>query len=485
MKQDLFDWLNSTHTDNTSENEGTSENVIPPLLLVPVSGELPDFEPEEPHPENSAPTETNTPQSEIYAPSESQEPHITTSGQARITAFNEAWQGTFTEELQASPEDEDIEPENTTDVQENTPQPENIPDIQDDTPQPENIPPEESYADSQEYDSFPDEEHTSVLNQAWHNAAGLSINFTEPPQEMWTDIDSDDDDEPKDYEENMSLQGDAYIPVPKHGANFTQRLQATLQGRKDRAAKKRELDAENASQHPYFQKAVIFCGVLLMALGFGYFGLWFIQRETPDGINQRAARLYEQGKFDEAENLYHRGYNRYPHVLGFLTGMARSAEKAGRTQTAIAAWTEYVSSLPKNDTEHRRAAQEELDRLIPGHPRKNSQPAPKTAQTLIPAKPAPQKSALPKLPEVRAMTFHEVLAEGNNAYNIGMFSRAIANFHKAHAIRENDIRPYIGLAASYRAKGLFFDAKRMLDEARRKFWHHPTLEVERYFLRRE
>ena len=83
------------------------------------------------------------------------------------------------------------------------------------------------------------------------------------------------------------------------------------------------------------------------------------------------------------------------------------------------------------------------------------------------------------------MTFHEVLAEANNAYNIGMFSRAIANFHKAHAIRENDIRPYIGLAASYRAKGLFFDARRMLDEARRKFWHHPTLEVERYFLSKE
>ena len=222
-----------------------------------------------------------------------------------------------------------------------------------------------------------------------------------------------------------------------------------------------------------------------MALGFGYCGLWFIQRETPDGINQRAMNLYEQGKFTEAENLYHRAYNRYPHVLGFLSGMARSAEKAGHPPTAIAAWNEYVSSLPKDDTEHRRAAQEELDRLIPGHPRKNSQAKPNTSQTLVPAKPVPQKQELPKLPEVRHMTFHEVLAEANSAYNIGMFSRAIAGFHKAHAIRENDIRPYIGLAASYRAKGLFFDARRILDEARRKFWHHPTLEVERYFLSKE
>ena len=83
------------------------------------------------------------------------------------------------------------------------------------------------------------------------------------------------------------------------------------------------------------------------------------------------------------------------------------------------------------------------------------------------------------------MTFDEALAEGNSAFRIGMYSRAIANFHKAHAIRENDIRPYIGLAASYRAKGMFFDAKRMLDEARKKFGRDPALEVEMYFLRKE
>ena len=453
MKQDLFDWLNSTHTDNTAKFEGTPENLNPPLLLARVDDVLQDNKPE-----NEEPVISEQIPSENEIPSTSEQ----------ILPENE--------ELVTS---EQILPEN-----EETSYPEQILPENEDSATNENTIPEESQP-SPEYDSFPDEQHASVLNQAWHNAAGLNINFAEPPQEMWTDIDPDDEDEPKDYEENMSLQGDAYIPIPKREANFTQRLQSILQGRKAKAAKKRELDAENASHHPYFQKAAIFCGVLLMALGFGYFGLWFIQRETPDGINQRAMNLYEQGKFTEAENLYHRAYNRYPHVLGFLSGMARSAEKAGHPQTAIAAWNEYVSSLPKDDTEHRRAAQEELDRLIPGHPRKNSQAKPNTSQTLVPAKPVPQKQELPKLPEVRHMTFHEVLAEANSAYNIGMFSRAIAGFHKAHAMRENDIRPYIGLAASYRAKGLFFDAKRILDEARRKFWHHPTLEVERYFLRRE
>ena len=474
MKQDLFDWLNSTHTDNNNNNEGTEDNVNPPLLLAPVLSELHQDEPPEPEPsepenlqpENFAPYEPEILQHEFSAP------NITTSGQERITAFNEAWQGIFTEELQDS-FTEDINPETTPLITE----PE--------TPADETEPQQEFSTESPEYDSYPDEpdkldepdeKHTSILNQAWHEAAGFTMNLGEPPQEMWADIDSDDDDEPKDYEENMSLQGDAYIPVSKHGANFTQRLQATLRGRKDKAAKRREHDAENANHHPYVQKAVIFCGVLLMALGFGYFGLWFIQRETPDGINQRAVNFYEHEKFDEAENLYQRAYKRYPHVLEFLTGIARSAEKAGHIQTAIAAWNEYVSSLPKDDTEHRKAAQEELDRLIPGRPHT------KTAQTLIPAKPAPAK---PSLPEVRALTFEEALTEGNNAYNIGMFSRAIANFHKAHAIRENDIRPYIGLAASYRAKGLYFDAKRMLDEARHKFGINPALEVEQYYLRRE
>ena len=539
MKQDLFDWLNSTHTSGTHD-EGTAENVDPPLLLAPVLAE-----------QNDEPPESESPYPEIF---HSESSAYSAPVKTHITAFNEAWQGTFTEEYTVpattsineqieapepenvtnvhdyTPESENVTnvhaytpaPENGTDVHDYTPAPENGTDIHAYTPAPENgtnvhaytpesenvtnvhaytpapengtdvhdyTPTPENVTDvhayTQESPSFPDEHHTSILNQAWHEAAGFTINLNEPPQEMWTDIDSDSDDEPKDYEENMSLQGDAYIPVAKHGANFTQRLQATLQGRKAKAAKRRELDAEHASRHPYLQKAVIFCGVLLMALGFAYAGLWFIQRETPDGINQRAVNLYEQGNFDEAENLYHRGYNRYPHVLGFLTGMARSAEKAGHTQTAIAAWNEYVSSLPKDDTEHRRAAHEALDRLIPGHARKISQTVTLPQKTTRPSQQTVPAPARPQLPNVRALTFEEALTEANNAYNIGMFSRAIANFHKAHAIRENDIRPYIGLAASYRAKGLYFDAKRMLDEARHKFGINPAIEVERYYLRRE
>ena len=223
-----------------------------------------------------------------------------------------------------------------------------------------------------------------------------------------------------------------------------------------------------------------------MTLGFAYFGLWFIRRETPDKLNARAQALYEQGKYDEAATLYQRGYRRNPEMLTFLTGLAQSSEKLGRTQTAIAAWNEYMSSLPKDDTEHRKIAQAALDRLIPGGEKQTEKQTITLPQEVsIPVTQHRAETDRPSLPNARAITFDEALSEANSAFNIGMFSRAITNFHKAHNIRPDDIRPYVGLAASYRAKGLYFYAKRILDEARSKFGNDPALEIERYYLRRE
>ena len=494
LTQDLFDWLNSTHNEHNEDKtnfSGTGE-----LLLAPVSISQPEIH-EHVLPEHK----------EINEEVNEAEP-------AQITALNDAWQGEITnDEFQTNaeiPEDKnenedensehydeqyivesqsaftDYEDENNFSSEISESENENV-NENTELHEEQNAFENESENLQEDSQNLYSEAHTSILNQAWHEAANLHINLNEPPPQMWTDINNDDEDEPKDYEETSSLQGDAYIPVPKHGANFTQRLQATLQGRKDRAAKQREHDAENSNHHPYVQKAIIFCGILLMTLGFAYLGLWFIQRETPDNLNNRAKNFYEQGNFDEAVNLYQTGYRRYPHVLTFLTGLARSAEKAGHTQTAIAAWNEYMSSLPKDDTEHRRAAQNELNKLIPGGDNTQQQTHTVTLpQQVKPAQPeVTHKQEKLNLPNVRHMTFDEALAEGNNAFRIGMYSRAIANFHKANAIRENDIRPYIGLAASYRAKGMFFDAKRMLDEARKKFGRDPALEVENYFLRRE
>ena len=86
---------------------------------------------------------------------------------------------------------------------------------------------------------------------------------------------------------------------------------------------------------------------------------------------------------------------------------------------------------------------------------------------------------------MRPVTFDELLQEGTKAFNVGKYKVAIMNFFRARELRSNDIRPYIGLARSYRARGLYFDAKIILDEARQKFGRNPTIEMERQYLRRE
>ena len=263
MTQDLFDWLNSTHTE-----EGTRG-----LLLAPVG---------------SAKSEDPQEEQEEQAQEQEQE-------QGKITALNDAWQGVPEYEGEAEQEQADAlsewlasqeyvpSPDEWQASQELTPMPDDLQTSQEYIPSPDELQasqeqpasPEEPQpspddvlapTDSPSTDSWQgpsddwppsSDSHASILNQAWHDAASLTINLNEPPQEMWAGI--PDDDEPKDYIENPSLQGDAYIPIPKHGANFTQRLQATLRGRKERAERLREQEAENEPHHPYALKAAIWC----------------------------------------------------------------------------------------------------------------------------------------------------------------------------------------------------------------------------------
>ena len=76
-----------------------------------------------------------------------------------------------------------------------------------------------------------------------------------------------------------------------------------------------------------------------------------------------------------------------------------------------------------------------------------------------------------------ALTFEDYLREGNEAFNLGIYNSALKNFFRALELDDNDSRPYIGLAGAYRAKGLYFDAKRILDEAMIIFRKNPTIET--------
>ena len=326
-------------------------------------------------------------------------------------------------------------------------------------------------------------------------ATGFELSLDEPPSELWTGItpedydENEDDDEELDYEQGMSLQGAAYVPkapknAPGRGANFTERLHQSMKGRKQKAEQLREKEERKKPHHPYKSRALIFCTMLLMVLGLAWFALWFVQRFTPENIDERANIHIQNGEYEEAMNLFYKGYKRYPNILSFLTGVARAAESADRVQTAIAAWEAYSNALPKDDGENKNSAMSEIRRLK-GEP----EPVPEPEEIKEEVKEEDAKEEIiegnkepePKIPA----TFDEFLTEANSAYNSKLYNTAIIYFHRAIELKGSDIRAYIGLAAAYQAKGMPADAKIILDEAKRKFKRNPTVETQSKILERK
>ena len=374
MEQDLFNWLNSK--GNNSQGTG--------LLLAPLSGfpissvsseQIEQIEPQLP---------------EIIQPLEEHE--------------QEQEERDDSESLEAIPEESKSQPESLILVDNENPP---------DTPPRLDLEAEsESEAESElqsQLQSQPEEEESEepeelLKDHEWQErATGFTLSLDEPPPELWTGI--NDDDEELDYEENDSLQGAAYVQI--HGRNFTERLHHTLRHRKERAEERAEAERESAaSSHPYFQKSIIFCSTLLMCLAFAWASLWFL-----DGLVKNSKRVQ------------------------------KNVEQT-QTQTQI-----LVSKEPE------------------------VQPKPVEIKTV---------PIIEKPP-----TFEDYLNEANHAYNIGMYNRSIIYFFRAHEVKPADIRPYIGLANAYRMKGMYFDSRRILDEARSKFRRDPNIEMGYIFLREE
>ena len=387
-----------------------------------------------------------------------------------------------------------------------------------------------------EQNNEPIDNEINENEEGWQQrATGFELNLNEPPPELWTRINAEDygagnensesnEDEELEYEQGMSLQGAAYVPkapkgAPGRGQNFTERLHQTLRGRKQRAEQLREQQEENKPLHPYRSKALIICSTLLMLLGVAYLALFFIQQWTPEKIYDRANSKLAIGDYEGAMNLFYRGYKRYPNVLTFLTGIAKAAESADRTQTAVAAWENYIRLLPKDDDENINSAQLELRRLkgepepvpepaVPEpepEPEEISEPpqAEEKKEELQEPEPTPPKEKepepepipeektpelqeeTPKQPEKLPAAFYEFLNEANEAYNSKLYDTAIIYFNRAIELDTADIRAYIGLANAYKAKGMLFDAKRILDEAKKKFNKNSTVETQLKILEEE
>ena len=328
------------------------------------------------------------------------------------------------------------------------------------------------------------------IKRIWQEkAADFDLSLDEPPPELWgriSESDDEDDDEEIEYEQGVSLQGAAYVQKKReHGKNFTERLHNTLKWRKQKAEQLREEEEEKKDPHPYRSRSLIICSTMLMILGVIFLALFFIQNLTPEKLNARAMAKYESGDYEGAMNLYQRAYKRYPNVLTFLTGLANSAEKAGHIQTACAAWEAYINSLPKDDIKNKRLARRELKRINKETELKEEKKEEeiKTEEKeqvqepqSNPANPEEENKEIKEPEPVIPVNFDDFLREGNNAYNLGMYNTAIIYFFRAAELNGSDVRSYIGLANSYKAKGMYFDAKRVFDEAKRKFKRNPTVE---------
>ena len=300
----------------------------------------------------------------------------------------------------------------------------------------------------QEETQYSDDDEIPQDHDWQERATGFTLSLDEPPPELWTHINDDDPD--PEYEATDSLQGAAYVQI--HGRNFTERLHHTLKHRKERAEERAQAENDNPPSKTLRQIAMILCGTLVIVMGFALLSLWFVRRETPDGMKRRAESFIEAGNFDEAAEIYRTAHRRYPDKAEFLAGLSEASEKAGHPQTAKAAREEY-----HNKTESR-----------------DNPPKPEIK---------PQTLTRRVIPEEKPMTFTDYLNEANYAYNIGMYNRAVIYFSRAMNINSRDIRPYLGLSACYRMKGMYFDSYRIIEEARRIFGRSPAIDMCIYFLR--
>ena len=443
MEQDLFDWLNSQKDNGI--NNGTG------LILAPLSDVQPKTETE-------ALPQLQPPSNEIMPdePEETEIPSCPPDSKKDDSETDDS-ESNDTDSLLPLEESENEIPAYPPEIQENDSEIDTSDADMAGTEATQEIftEPEKSETEPQTEQEQPQENETSDIpsDHEWQErATGFTLSLDEPPPEIWTRI-NEDDEEPE-YEETDSLQGAAYIQI--HGRNFTERLHHTLRHRKERAEQRAEAERASAeSSHPYLQRVLIYCTTLLMAIGFAFLALWFVGRETPDGMRKRAEALIEAGKFEEAEGIYRRAYRRYPDDKFFIEAVSKTAERAGHIQTAKAAHDEYI----------RRTSPDILPKVQPD-PKEKEKEKPETL-----------------IPQEKPLTFRDYLEEANHAYNIGMYNRSLIYFFRAHGADPHDIRPYIGIANAYRMKGMYFDSKRILDEARSRFRRNPDIEMGYDFLR--
>ena len=91
--------------------------------------------------------------------------------------------------------------------------------------------------------------------------------------------------------------------------------------------------------------------------------------------------------------------------------------------------------------------------------------------------PVTEEELLPPLP---VLSYVQRIERSSVALRQGKFDAAAFGFAgamEAEDAKAGDPRPYIGLAAAFRGKGMNFDAARVLNDAKARFPRDPTIET--------
>ncbi|MBQ7733621.1 MAG: hypothetical protein IJT58_06340 [Synergistaceae bacterium] len=269
------------------------------------------------------------------------------------------------------------------------------------------------------------QELRNLRKQVENLDGNIPAQYDEPPPETWAEYDTEIDENSELYEHyEQGIDFQEYNDKIPHGTNFTRRLQRILHERKERAAEEKSRADSQKAPHPYMIKGILFCLALIIALLFAWGVLFVLQKKVPN-------------------------YTQHTSTL--------SLNEQEQEHKQVTRATEHEPAVIKaGDDVHTETESESKPHEVN---------IAKTVQTTQPAK--------PPVP----LTFEDYLREGNEAFNLGIYNSALKNFFRALELDGNDTRPYIGLAGAYRAKGLYFDSKRILDEAMMIFRKNPTIET--------
>lgn len=308
----------------------------------------------------------------------------------------------------------------------------------------------------------------------------------DPPQELWTQIEDENIPEENNFDiegfnlenlenlenlkeyiaklknqsDNENINDDSYtqqeeldlkeqleISQYERGTHFTQKLKHVLKKRQDNAEKLRLYNLQNKKTSKKKILVLILTVILIFEIIFSTAAVLWLETKTPDYILNQATNFFESENYDEAFKTYESGFKLYPDITEFSDGLKQSAFKAGNFE--IKSQDNFSHEIVSNEIVS--------DEIIIN----NEISQDNFSQDKI----------------FHEDSFDELLKNGSNFLNTKSYENAIINFFKAYELNSSDVRPYLGLAASYKAKRQFFDSWRILILARKIFGNLPTIET--------